>query len=423
MERRQPDTQRWMRLGRGQHGGAVRGAGLLAVVCGLAVFLAACGGSPSSTTPPPAPSIVSVGAGNDHSLAIDDAGNVWAWGSDSNGQLGNGTTSSAVATPHEIGGLANATAIAGGDSDSFALRTDGTVWAWGYNSYGELGDGTIMERHSPVQVLGAGGSGHLTGVVAIAAGAQHVLALKNDGSVWAWGNNAYGQLGDGTGTDRHAPVQVAGLSNVIAIAAGRHHSLAVKSDGSVWAWGDNSFGQLGDGTTVTSTTPVAVEGVGGSGTLAGIIAVAAGTDHSLALGSGGAVYAWGGNAHGQLGDGSTSQSTVPVRVAAVGGTGTLAGIMAIAAGSQDSVALGTDGVVRAWGYNFAGKLGDGTTIDRPTPVEVGSLTNVTVIAAGGAHSLARVHGGIAYAWGNNLFGQLAIATTTLQRTTPARVGF
>ena len=195
-------------------------------------------------------------------------------------------------------------AIAGGDTHTVALKSNGTVWAWGRNESGQLGDGTTTDRNSPVQI------NTLSDVIAIAGGGSRTVALKSDGTVWTWGNNYSGQLGDGTTTNRNSPVAVSGLSNVIAIAAGHAHTVALKSDGHVWAWGVNNFGQLGNGTTTDRNSPVQVN------TLSNVIAIAAGTVHTVALKSNGTVWAWGENDYGQLGDnkGSGSSSNLPVQV-------------------------------------------------------------------------------------------------------------
>ena len=205
----------------------------------------------------------------------------------------------------QAGSLANVIAIAAGGSHTLALKSDGTVWAWGDNGYGHLGDGTTTERYTPVQVSG------LTGVIAISAGGYHSAALKSDGTVWAWGWNCEGQLGNGTTSDVNPfPVQVSGLTAVKAIAAGANYSKALKSDGTVWAWGAGYYGQLGDGTTVSKYTPVQVSG------LTGVAAIGSGEYqfHSIALKSDGTVWTWGYNYYGQLGDGTTINKTAPTQV-------------------------------------------------------------------------------------------------------------
>ena len=209
--------------------------------------------------------------------------------------------------PQRSAGTWRGGVIAGGYAHSLRLRSDGTVWAWGNNANGQLGDGSTTERHTPVPASG------LAGVVAIAAGQLHSLALKSDGTVWAWGYNYYGQLGDGSTTDRWGPVPVSGLAGVVAIAAGDWHSLALKSDGTVWAWGYNVAGELGDGSTTQRTAPVPVSG------LTGMVAIGGGLYHSLALKSDGTVWAWGWNYFGQLGDGTTTQRLTPVPVSGLAG--------------------------------------------------------------------------------------------------------
>jgi alpha-tubulin suppressor-like RCC1 family protein len=212
-----------------------------------------------------------------------------------------------------VSGLTNIVAVAAGTEFSLALDGSGAVWAWGTNAHGELGDGTTTNRLTPVRVSG------LTNVVAVSAGGasgDHALALKADGTVWAWGGNGSGQLGDGTTTERHAPVPVVGLAAVVAVAAGGSHSLALRADGTVWAWGLNGSGQLGTNSTASSPTPVQVAG------LTGATALAAGAYQSLAATPDATVWAWGSDGFGQLGDGvvptPVSQSNVPVRTLAFG---------------------------------------------------------------------------------------------------------
>ncbi|TDD71719.1 RCC1 repeat- and reductase domain-containing protein [Jiangella aurantiaca] len=287
--------------------------------------------------------------------------------------------------------------IDGGDEHSLAVQPDGTVVASGVNGNGQLGDGTTTDRLSPVPVSG------LSDIIAVAAGGGHSLALDSGGQVWAWGDNSSGQLGDGTTTNRLTPVQVSGLSDVVAVAAGAAHSLALRADGTAWAWGNNGSGRLGDGTTTNRLTPVQVSG------LSDVVAVAAGGGHSLAV-STGAVSAWGENIFGQLGDNgqSGSSSSVPVTVA-VGGDGT-----SIAAGNRHSLLLLSDGTLLGWGQNARGQLGNGSGTNSPIPVQVDdtNLTEAAAIGAGLDHGLSLDSRSRAWAWGAN-DGQLGNGTSTL----------
>ncbi len=284
------------------------------------------------------------------------------------------------------------------------MKAEGSVWAWGSNEFGQLGDGTTIDRNTPVRV------GELTDIIAIAAGYQHGLALKGDGTVWAWGRNQDGQLGAdttvlGSMVDLARPNQVTALSGITATGAGRWHSLAVGGDGTVWTWGYNGDGQLGTASTELcaerdcSSTPLAIS------LPERAVAVSGGIAHSLALAADGTVWAWGDNAHGQFGDGSTTSSRTPVKVRA------LRGAIAIAAGALHSLALKWDGAVWAWGDNRDGAVGDGTTDDRSTPVKLAHPAGVTSIAAGLRHSLALKADGTAWAWGWNYHGQLGNGDT------------
>ncbi|MDR2017364.1 MAG: hypothetical protein LBQ00_00490 [Syntrophobacterales bacterium] len=281
------------------------------------------------------------GVGGSHtSLALKDDGTVWAWGWNAFGQLGIGTAVDYRPTPVQVkgplgkGNLTGITALVAGHYHSLALKDDGTVWAWGWNHCGEIGDGTsescnfkmpldpppTIIRPTPVQVKGPLGKGNLTGITAIAGGGWRSLALKYDGTVWTWGWNGWSTLGDGTNDSKPhpTPVQVKNLTGIKAIAGGYNYVLVLKYDGTVWAWGQNDgSGELGDGTTTNRNTPVQVKGKDGVGYLTGITALAAGSNHSLAIKSDGSVWAWGYNPWGQLGDGTSGSSnnrSTPVEV-------------------------------------------------------------------------------------------------------------
>jgi len=246
-------------------------------------------------------------AGGSHTVALKPDGTVWTWGHNGYGQLGDGTLVSRL-RPVQVTGLPVITAIAAGTYFTAALDAEGKVWAWGHNGYGQLGDGTLTNRSRPVQVVG------LSGVTALVGGGNHTVARTGDGSLWAWGDNQFGQLGDGTTTLRSLlPVRVPGLSGVTRVTAGTSHTAAVTGDGSVWAWGRNHLGQLGDTTTTSRNTPVQVQG------LSGILSLGSGAHHTMALDAGGTVRLWGNNDLGALGEGTLFQHTTPVLVQGLSG--------------------------------------------------------------------------------------------------------
>ncbi len=351
--------------------------------------------------------VVAVAAGDWHTCALTSAGGVQCWGNNRSGQLGDGTTTHR-STPVAVSGLASGVlAVAAGRHHTCAVTSAGGVQCWGANNYGQLGDGTTTDRSSPVAV-----SGLASGVAAVTAGEEHTCALTSAGGVQCWGYNLYGRLGDGTGTDRYTPVAVVGLaSGVVAVAAGDSHTCALTSAGGVQCWGCNFSGQLGDGTTTNRCTPVAV-----SGLASGVVAVAAGGSHTCALTSAGGVQCWGNNWYGQLGDGTTTHRSTPVAV-----SGLASGVVAVAAGGWHTCALTSAGGVQCWGFNWYGQLGDGMTTHRSTPVAVSGLASgVAAVTAGGEHTCALTSAGGVQCWGYNLYGQLGDGTET-NRYTPVAV--
>jgi len=327
-------------------------------------------------------------------LLLCDDGIVKACGNNNVGQLGTGDLNYRD-VPVEVTGISNIVQVSAGYLHSLALKADGTVWSWGANCQGQLGTGNNFYQISPTQVTG------LANIIKIAAGGNNSMAIDISGNLWAWGNNEFGQLGNGTTNNSNIPALVPGMTNVSHISLGPsvyNHSVALKNDGTVWAWGLNLFGQLGNGTTSgfdDNPNPVQVSG------LAGIIDISAGGEHTLALQDIGTVLSWGLNQDGQLGDNSTTNKTSPVNVQF------LRSVTNISAGYQHSMALRTDGKVFTWGDNTFGQLGT-TGSDKLIPTEVFGCPRATEISAGSFHSIALSNAceSHAYAWGENAFGEL-----------------
>ena len=344
------------------------------------------GNTANQSTPVVVPTLVNVNGiavGSDHSLAITSDGAAWAWGNNSSGQLGIGNTSN-QSIPVQVrtsttSFLTSVAAVTAAGSTSFALTSDGSVWAWGVNTTGQLGINSLATQLFAVRVHGVGNTGFLTGVSTIAEIGGSAFALQLDGTVLAWGQNAGGQLGDGTTTQRLTPVQVSGLgsgSGVVVIAGIAGGGAVLKADGTVLAWGLNGSGQIGDDTATQRLTPVQVSGLGsGSGVIGIAGGGSVGAGHTLALKSDGTVLSWGGNGSGQLGDGSLSPHLIP---SPVPGLGSGSGVIAVAAGLSHSLALTSDGTVLSWGANASGQLGDGTVYTRnltPSNVRFDDVTS------------------------------------------------
>ncbi|WP_229132995.1 RCC1 domain-containing protein [Bifidobacterium mizhiense] len=410
-------------------------------------------------------------SGSGFSLAVGSDGNAYAWGNNSNGQLGDGTTIERhapvmVRTPDrktypDLPEDFTYLQVSAEGSHSLALGSDGNVYAWGYNYYGQLGDGTKDDKHAPVRVKTPDRKTYPDlpkdfTYLQVSAGTNHSLAVGSDGNAYAWGYNSNGRLGDGTSSSRNAPVRVKTPDRktypdlpadftYLQVSAGTNHSLAVGSDGNVYAWGYNDDGRLGDGTTSNRYTPVRVK-TPDRKTYPDLPAdftylqVSAGDWHSLALGSDGNAWAWGDNSNGQLGDGTTSNRYTPVRVKTPDRK-TYPDLPAdftylqVSAGSDHSLAVGSDGYAWAWGCNLYGPLGNNTASgysdmnsvpkrvrDPASPADTSKGLKAAQLSAGDHDSLALGSDGNAWAWGDNTYGQLGNNSTN-NKSAPVPVSF
>jgi alpha-tubulin suppressor-like RCC1 family protein len=360
---------------------------------------------------------IAISVGFNSACALLSGGTVECWGDNINGSLGNGTSTSSSA-PVAVSGLTGATAVSTTGDTGCALLSGGTVKCWGDNGTGELGDGTTTNSPTPVAVTG------LTGVTAFSAGG---CALLSGGGMQCWGNNISGQLGIGTmsgpeqcglaGPCSMTPVTVKGLTDATALSTG-DANCAVLSGGTVQCWGDNTYGEVGDGTNTgpescapqgpCSTSPVAVTG------LTGATAVSGSGGSICALVSGGAVQCWGFNNHGQLGNGTMTNSSTPVMASG------LTGATAVSVGGDTACAIVAGGAVMCWGDNQDGELGNGTATDSSTPVVISGLTDATAISFGFDPACAIVSGGAVKCWGDNTYGELGNGTMT-NSSTPVEV--
>jgi alpha-tubulin suppressor-like RCC1 family protein len=333
---------------------------------------------------------------------------LYAWGSNSNGRLGDNTATNRSSPVSVVGGFTDWIHVAGGENHALGLRADGTAWAWGSNANGQFGDNTqTNSKSSPVSVVGG-----FTDWIQVSGGTIHSLGLRANGTAWGWGNNSQGRVGDGTTSIRLSPVLVTGgFTDWIQVEAGGSHSLGLRANGTVWGWGNNTAGQLGNNTTISRVSPVSV--VGG---FTDWIQISCGTDHSLGLRANGTAWGWGNNSQGRVGDNTATNRSSPVSV--VGG---YTDWIQVSGGSQHSLGLRANGTAWAWGNNINGGLGDntGTTRSSPVPV-VGGYTDWIQISARSNHSLGIRANGTAWAWGTNGFGQLGTNDTS-QRTSPVSV--
>jgi alpha-tubulin suppressor-like RCC1 family protein len=353
---------------------------------------------------------VSVSAGGSHTCGIRAVLRLWCWGRNSAGQLGDGTTTDNF--PVRVAGAWRSVALGGsefleavGDTSAYScgIQTSGLLWCWGDNDDGQLGDGTTVERHSPVPI------GAQTDWQSVALGRAHTCGIRSPGTLWCWGDNSRGQLGDGTTVDSLSPVRIGTESDWQSVESGALHTCGIRSPGTLWCWGRNLYGQLGDGTTLDRLSPVQV------GTESDWQSVASGEGHSCGIRGAGTLWCWGLNFSGQLGDGTTLDRSSPVQV------GTDSDWRRITAGYHHTCGVRASRTLGCWGGNEGGQVGDGTTVDRSSPAAVGTATEWQRVAAGGRHTCGIRLAGTLWCWGSNGGGEVGDGTT-VDRLVPTQVG-
>ena len=335
---------------------------------------------------------------------------LWSWGYNGDGQLGSGTTTDR-SSPVQVGALKDWSSVSGGQNCCLAIKTNGTLWAWGKNANGQLGLGNTTYYSSPVQV------GSLTNWLSVSAGYRHILAVKTDGTLWAWGSNGQGSVGDGTTTSRSSPVQIGSLTTWSKVSAGvSGSSLAIKTDGTLWAWGYNQTGELGLSNTTNYSSPVQV------GALTNWSKIFAHGPHTHAIKTDGTLWAWGQNGNGELGVGNQSNYSSPVQVGALTNWRSVSKDVS---GGAGVIAVKTNNTAWAWGSNPYGGLGLGDTTTYSSPVQIGALTNWSVVECDGYSSIGLKTDGTIWTWGYNFYGQLGQSPSnlySLDTSSPVQVG-
>lgn len=349
-----------------------------------------------------------ISAGQNFTLGIKSDGTLWGWGQNSN-LLGLGLGNLANQNlPTQIGTANDWLTVSAGTIHSLAVKTNGTLWSWGNGQYGQLGNGVFNSATPNVTQVGTANDW-----LKVSAGNRFSLAIKNTGTLWSWGWDFTGQLGNGLTTpDLNLPAQVGTSANWRKIDAGDQHSLAIDASGALWAWGNNTFGQLGDGTNTTSLVPIQI------GTATNWAVISAGTDHSMAINSSNILYTWGNNTNGQLGDGTNTPSNVPIPIS-FANSGAVTLYIAISAGQTHSLAIKNDNTLWSTGFNNQGQLGIGSFVNTNVLTQVGTANNWTAISAGHTHSHAIDFNTDVWSTGRGLEGELGIGSNTAFNTLQA----
>jgi alpha-tubulin suppressor-like RCC1 family protein len=327
---------------------------------------------------------------------------IFTCGYNSSGELGNNTRTY-YSSPIQVGSLTNWKQVTAGAGRCFAIKTNGTLWAWGNNvGIGNLGNGNTSNYSSPIQI------GSLTTWKQISSFYDNQHAIKTDGTLWGWGDNTYGWLGTGSRLDRFSsPVQIGALTNWLQVSCGRYHTMAVKTDGTLWACGYNIYGQLGTGNTTYYSSPIQI------GSLTNWKQVVCGENYNMAIKNDGTLWGWG---SGYIGVGTTTLVSSPIQI------GSLTDWKQVSCGANHTMAIKTDGTLWGWGTNFAGQLGNGTATTYSSPIQIGSLTNWKQISiSAGNCSMAIKTDGTLWGWGQNNFGELGIGNRT-SYSSPIQIG-
>ncbi len=319
--------------------------------------------------------VTSVTAGEKHTVAIKSDGTLWSWGRNDNGQLGTGTNEQKFIPTQEIIKATNWSSISAGDTHTIAINSNGLLFSWGDNGYGQLGNGFLENYANPIQETSKS-----TNWTKVSAGDKHTIAIKNDDSLWGWGYNGQGRLGDGTEASYSNPIKVNEGTDWSKISAGYTHTAAIKGDGTLWLWGYNIEGQLGDGTEEIKLNPTQESSLSTNW-----LEVDTGFIYStIAIKDNGTLWGWGDNYHGQIGDGTTENKLSPTQEATLS-----TDWIKLGAGYNYSVALKTTGTVWGWGENYYGQIGDGTLEDKLIPTqEITSAANWIDICAGSGHTIS-----------------------------------
>ena len=361
---------------------------------------------------------ISAGDGDLKSAFITDAwlidqfvGNrLFAWGYNYNGELGDNTTTNRSYPIQTIAFGNNWSFVSGGGINTAAIKTDGTLWIWGYNYYGQLGDNTRTSKSSPIQTI-TGGTNWKTVVCGLSNISTFTAAIKTDGTLWTWGLNYYGQLGNNTITNRSSPVQVVGFaSDWISVSCGSNHAAAIKTDGTLWNWGQNFNGRLGDNTLIHKSSPIQTVALGTNWKQ-----VSCGAYFTAAIKTDGTLWMWGQGNNGQLGTNTITHRSSPIQTVALGTNWN-----SVACGYYHTAAIKTDGTLWTWGNNGYGQLGDNTITSKSSPIQtITGGNNWKQVSCGSGHTAAIKTDGTLWTWGNNYYGILGDNTKT-HRSSPVQ---